>query len=156
PTRNAVIVAEAEHECAKPIPPFVLAVLSAELAEDVDEAQAQEWRREVCLRRASHACEQCGHVFLNGDVIVRWRETSRDPFLGISWRLASYCIDCAELPGEEAAKPCDGGCGALVAIAGERTYYRSKRFILASYFGDDARRTYCSERCVALARRVRH
>jgi hypothetical protein len=107
------------------------------------------------LKNSSYSCtgyggpgsvEKCEHIFVDGDVVYRFRQHWFDE---ARWEIETRCGRCVgDESGKwaESAQPCAGGCGVSVV-----TLYRSGGF---------ERIRTCSKRCAKRAeaerRRVKH
>ncbi len=94
------------------------AVLHGETTDEQGEARVTE----NFNRSTSYQCSMCRHVFVEGDVVYRRRETTESNLWGRAWELASICDECVRTcmhpswrANRHRPEPCAGGCGVLVS-----------------------------------------
>lgn len=130
-SRNAVIEAEVRAEEAErrawkeanPESAARLDAIAAGLREAFGTNPDEEWPSAWKRKWSAYECEECDHVFAEGEVVYRRRRTFDNAPFGMSWRIATSCLDCAAKwhPSwmEHRREPveCEGGCGVLVTSA---------------------------------------
>jgi hypothetical protein len=141
-SRNAAILAEAEARRDRPITAAIRRA-SALLGGSGDDEIRQGWY-DGHLERSTYACQDCGRVFEEGDLVARYRSTE---WHAQGWHLRSICAECAGAKGDEETIPCAGGCGVLVASFVRRDYMPREDSEWLRYKA-------CSSRCAKNARRL--